>query len=51
MKTITKQKAEYLDHLLNALQFEVDKAVKTGKFSPEYMNEKITRMNEVIGGK
>jgi ribosomal protein S20 len=49
MKTISKDKAEYLNHLLNALQFEVDKAIKTGTFSSNYMNEKITRFNEVIG--
>jgi len=49
MKQLTPAELNYLQDLINSLQYEVSKAKDNGGFvCPTYINEKTTKINKLI---
>ena len=48
MNKITKDSIEYIEHIMDALHLEMNKAKSTGTYSPIYMREKLERIEATI---
>ena len=48
MKELTKAEVNYLQELINSLQYECDKAKQTGTISQGYIKEKTDKIQKLI---
>lgn len=48
MKQLSKTELNFITDLIGSLQFEIEKAKKTGYFSPSYILEKTEKINKIV---